>query len=258
MRAKMLHRVQQRLQPFEAIVHGREKANRFLRHDVPALAPFLAPTQTIVLGEAVRIDGAAHDVKLARSDVVIAQEMLAHHGTVDDDQRRLHAKVLLPFEQRKGPVGEVEPFDGVGQAAPHRAGMLAAIVVDRGGVQASLRIKNVLSPGLVEADGDIVLLSRERVQAALAEAPWPQEARAGGGGKRMDFDTGERAFVPAAGVQMHFMPIAQEPPRQVADIGLAAPARGQDAFVTKCDVHREISFAFFNLHRGYAADSGPP
>ena len=68
--------------------------------------------QAVLLGKSLRVDGAADDVQLARGNVVMAQEVAAHHVAVDDDERRrLIAQVLPALEQAVRPVGDIEPFD---------------------------------------------------------------------------------------------------------------------------------------------------
>src|SRR5438477_199413 len=117
-----------------------------------------------------------------------------------------------------------------------------------GGVQATLRIENVLAPGLIEANGDVVAALRQRLQAAFVEDPRFEEAWRPGARDGVELNTlWQRTLIPAAGVDVDIMPVREQAPGQVRDVGLAAPPRRQHAFIAEGDVH-SIPSTLIHVH----------
>src|SRR5207245_6863491 len=133
---------------------------------------------------------------------------------------------------------DIEPLAGAGQAAQGGALVLAEVVLDRGDVQAALRIEDILAPGLVEPHGDIVARAAQGRLAQAGEAPRSPEARAARAGQGVVVDAARQGhFVPPAGVQVDLVPVGDEAARQVGDVGAAAAAGREDLVVAERDIH---------------------
>src|SRR5262249_48853866 len=105
-------------------------------------------------------------------------------------------------------------------------------------MQATLRVENILPPGLVETNGHIVTALGKSVITELTEAPGPQKTRPAKGRQRMAMDAGrQHLLIPPASVQLNFMPIREQAACEVGDVCFTPAAGGQNAFVAKCDVH---------------------
>ncbi len=149
---------------------------------MPLGAKLLALFEAVVLGKALDVDGAADDVQVFLGDAEILLEMSTDHQAVHNHQGCLVRQVLAPLQPGEGPVGEVEKFDAAHQTAHELAGMFLEIVLERSGVQAPLGVEDVLTVGLVEADGHIVGLSCERSEASAGEPPGTQKPGTAHGG----------------------------------------------------------------------------
>src|SRR5438105_6451850 len=73
---------QERLQAFEPVIHGDEQCDSFFRMDPPSLSPFLAELRSIRIGKSLGIDGAMHNPKPIRTNVVVCLKMPGDHVTV--------------------------------------------------------------------------------------------------------------------------------------------------------------------------------
>ena len=110
-RRKTSYRLQQRLQAFEPVIHGYEQSDDFLAANTPSLSPFLTQLWPIGPLKAAGINGAMYDTKPFRTDVVIPLKMPGDHVTVDHDQRRIAAKILLFFQPSERPMGQIQFLD---------------------------------------------------------------------------------------------------------------------------------------------------
>src|SRR5262245_59380341 len=101
--------------------------------------------------------------------------MPASHLTVDDD--RLRAAKLQPLQRAKRLDRRIDYFEQVHRHSSQPAVMFAEIRSLRRGVDAALRVMDVLAPGFVEANRYVVPMRLERIQASPAEPPRSQETR---------------------------------------------------------------------------------
>ena len=106
--------VEQRLEPFEPIVHRREESDRVARGESPRVAHLLPSLQPIVLRKPGRIDRAADHVQILGRHRVVMLEVIADHEAVDDDQRLLRSEILATLKQRVRPVSRIEQLDDAG------------------------------------------------------------------------------------------------------------------------------------------------
>ena len=131
--------------------------------------------------------------------------------------------------------------------------MFAEVLFGRRDVQAALRIEDVLAPGLVEADGDVVAGSLLGMLAGSGEAPRPQESWPACARQRVIAETGgEPGVVPTAGVKVNFVAVAHEPAREVRNVRLATAASRQNAFFFK------INHAPIRVFLPSQSDQGKP
>src|SRR5437899_7607957 len=84
-REQTLHRVQQRLEPLQSVVHRGDEGDGRARRQIPALAPLRAAARTIVLRKPVRVDGAADDAHGVFWDAEVLPEVLTNHEAVDNN-----------------------------------------------------------------------------------------------------------------------------------------------------------------------------
>src|SRR5271165_6831490 len=108
----------------------------------------------------------------------------------------------------------------------------------RGTVQSALGIKHVLTPGLVETQGNIVPGLVQGAGTSRPKAPGAQEPGTAGTGQRVIVQRRRQGSgVPAAGVEMDLVAIGTQTMSQVGNVGFTAAPRRQDVLVTKPNVH---------------------
>ena len=140
------------------------------------VARFQTPAQAIVLRETVGIDGTADHPYVVAPVAEIFLEMSADHVAIDHDQGRPWTQVLFSLQTAEGAVGRVDALEQADDLSHQRMSILVQVAVRTGAVQAALGIKHILSPGLVEADGDIVLRLRQSPDTGCREEPGLQES----------------------------------------------------------------------------------
>src|SRR5262249_20212049 len=130
----------------------------------------------------------------------------------------------------------------------------------RGNMQTTLGDEHVLTPGLHEADDDIMRMALKRLFASGREFPRPQKTRAVITRNLVERDAaGQRCGIVVAGVEVRFDAVREHAVNQIGDIGLAAAARRHDVFIAKRDVHaaftsgRATGLARLELCRWYRA-----
>src|SRR5439155_17147315 len=97
------HRMEQRLQAFEIIIHADEQGHRFPGSNVPAQPALQAAPQAIVLDEPAGVDGTAKDAQLPRTDAVVALEVPTYHLAVHEHKRARPSQILSSLQGRKRP-----------------------------------------------------------------------------------------------------------------------------------------------------------
>ena len=88
-----------------------------------------------------------------------------------------------------------------------------------GGVESALGIKDVLPPGLVETNADIVRAACDRSFTSRTKSPRSQESRTVGNIEPVVMRGGRQgAGIPPTGVQVEGVTIASKPSREIANI----------------------------------------
>src|SRR5580698_6463295 len=99
--------------------------------------------------------------------------------------------------------------------------MLCQIRGDRRGIDPTLGIEHILAPGLVEADGYVVVMTGHRLATGPAEQPGAQESWRTRLANRVIIERRRKtAFIPATRIQMDVVAFACEPANEVRDVGL--------------------------------------
>ncbi len=151
-----LHRVQQRLQPLQAIIHPRKERDGIVRRRPDLLAPLHAAPRPVAGLEALRVGRQPHQPQVAPVQAEILPEVRAHHVADGDDERPRLNQILAPLQQAERRVGRVEHLEHAQGVAQQAAFVLEEVVLGRGDVEAALRVEHVEAGELVEADGDLV------------------------------------------------------------------------------------------------------
>jgi hypothetical protein len=135
-------------------------------------------------------------------------EVPTHELTVDDHQGSWRSEILPALQPRERPVRHVESLSPTRKFRDEGGRELSKIVFDRCNVQPPLRIKNILPPRFVEADGNVMIDATKRFRARRAKTPGPQKPWSAWSGQAMALNPrSDRRLVPGAGKQMNFVAI---------------------------------------------------
>lgn len=228
----------QRGQPLEPIVHPDKQTDRCIAGNIPRCPFAVAALEPIVRVKPSRIDGVGNDANAVSGDAVVVVEVVADHSTVDDDHGPFGIEILLSFEPAERPCGGIKPFGCPGQESFEQPRIFEAIMGNRGNVESALGVENVLTPGLVEADGDIVGRRLQSLFACRGESPRPEKSRPLGWCDSVNMErSGQGGGIPVSGIEVDGMAVACESASQVGDVSLTAATGRDDLFVAEGDVH---------------------
>ncbi len=173
--------------------------------------------------------------QIGRVELVVVLEMMAHHLADGDDEQRL-ALILMAVQSQKRAMGGVDELDQPNQATRQRTAVLEEIMIDRGGVEAALRIKHIESGDLVETDADLMMGRRECAAAEGSEEPRPQKTRHTRHTHAMDVERRRQGRgVPAPRIQV-----------DIVTIGHQVAARGRQC---RSRIPRDAATRFHNKMR---------
>ena len=169
--------MQQRHQPLEAVVHAGEQGHHVVRLQSPATTGLLPAPRSIALVEPFRRRRDRQHPDLAFTEPAVRRQVTADHVADGHHDRSTRAEALTLHGQERQ-VRRFERLENPEQSCAARGAVLEQVHIDRGGVDAALRVEDDPRPTPCRnADRDLVSGTCQLAAAGGGEEPRAEESR---------------------------------------------------------------------------------